>query len=219
MKFLVVIWSVIIGWIFTNDTSNLDPLKGYVVKPTEEIIKTITPTMVLEIKPSEIVIPQKIVEKPINVGYTGEWGVSQQIDEHTWTMRVGMDSKMATPSEIFEALNNYRQKYGSQKLRWNQKLVDYAQSRAEYIEEQGSVDGHAGFIDFLDNQDGYNKLGFNQLGENISYGFQLEGVHLIEWMYAGDKPHDDNQKAQQWDHVGIGVAGTATCLIFATSPR
>jgi len=57
------------------------------------------------------------------------------------------------------------------------------------------------------------------LGENISYGYRLEGVHLIEWMYAGDKPHDDNQLDSKWDHVGIGVKETATCIIFATARR
>jgi len=217
MKFLAIIWSLIASWIFPNKVNNLDPIKGYVVKTTEEITEIITPTKVIKAEPTKVVI-QKIV-KPTGVGYTGQWGVAQQIGEDTWTMQIGMDKKMATPSEILEALNNYRQRNGSQKLRWNQKLADYAQSRAESFDEKRETDAHAGFKDYLDNQDGYSKLGFNWLGENISYGFKLEGVHLIEWMYAGDKPHDDNQKSQQWDQVGIGVVGTATCLIFATSPR
>ena len=200
--------------IFPSKVINLDPMKGYIVKvpeatPTEKT-ERINPTPTKKIT---------VVVRPTEVGYTGVWGKAQQIGEDTWTMKVGEDSRMATPSEVLDALNAYRQRNGAQKLVWSQKLADYAQGRADYFDNAGKTDAHAGFRDFLDNQDGYNKLGFDWLGENISYGFKLEGVHLIEWMYAGDKPHDDNQKNPRWDHVGIGVKGTATCLIFATSPR
>jgi uncharacterized protein YkwD len=147
---------------------------------------------------------------------TGPWGVSKQIDEHTWTIRVGEDATMATPEEIFRAVNEYRQVHGSQILTWDEKLTNYAQQRAVYLNEKKNIDGHQGFSDFLQNQDGFNKLGFTALGENISYGYKLNGVHIIEWMYAGDKPHDDNQLDNRWNYVGIGVDGLATCLIFGT---
>ncbi|MCX6727040.1 MAG: CAP domain-containing protein [Candidatus Shapirobacteria bacterium] len=130
-----------------------------------------------------------------------------------------MDSKMGTPSEILAALNVYRQKKGSQALVWDDNLGKFAQDRADYLATIKSTDGHKGFEDYLKNDDGYVKLGFNWLGENISYGYRLEAVHIIEWMYAGDKPHDDNQSDPKWDHVGIGVKDTATCLVFATAKR
>ena len=76
------------------------------------------------------------------------------------------------------------------------------------------MDQHLGFNDFVQNQDGFNKLGFTALGENISYGYKLNGVHIIEWMYAGDQPHNDNQLDNRWNYVGIGVDGLATCLIL-----
>jgi uncharacterized protein YkwD len=69
------------------------------------------------------------------------------------------------------------------------------------------------------NNDGFGKLGFSSLGENSSYGYLLEGVHLIEWVYAGDAPHDNNQLNSEWSHVGIGVNGTATDLIFGGRKR
>jgi uncharacterized protein YkwD len=210
VKILALIWGLIISWLFPSTTKNLDPIRGYVIKTPEiTVTKFIVPSPTIKI----------IAARPTEVGYTGVWGKAQQIGEDTWTMKVGMDSRMATPTEILEALNAYRARFGSQKLEWNQRLADYAQGRVESFVKAGQTDAHAGFKDFVEKQDGYNKLGFNWLGENISYGFQLEGVHLIEWMYAGDKPHDDNQKNPRWDHVGVGVKGTATCLIFATSPR
>ena len=143
-----------------------------------------------------------------------EWGVAKQIDEHTWTMQVGQDKKMATANEILLALNTYRQQNNKGTLVWNNTLADYAQTRASYFVSQGKLDSHAGFADYLKNQDGFHKLGFAGLGENSSIGYALEGVHLIEWVYAGDKPHNDNQLSREWSYVGIGVLGNATDLIF-----
>lgn len=146
-----------------------------------------------------------------------EWGKAVQIDEHTWTMKTGGDSKMASPEEILQALNDYRRNHGSQILTMDSKLSDYAQTRADYFYSIKSLDGHKGFNNFLDNEDGYHKLGYNWLGENDSIGYKLNGVHLIEWVYAGDDPHNKNQLDIKWDHVGIAVKGTATCLIFGTA--
>lgn len=169
-----------------------------------------------------IIIPRAIITKTPTVkpitssGNNDPWGVAKQIDEHTWTMKIGEDSTMALPQEILIALNEYRKVYGSQKLGWDEKLAHYAQSRADYLYSIKGVDQHKGFSNFLDNEDGFNKLGFTWLGENISYGYRLNGVHLIEWIYAGDEPHNKNQLDSKWSSAGIGVKGTATCLIFAT---
>lgn len=191
---------------------------GKIISPTPQYrLEIITPTA------GPTVVFQKQVtsnkKQEINVGDTGPWGVARQLDEHTWTMKVGEDSRMGTPKEILDALNNYRRGKGSQPLTWDGNLAGFAQDRANYLFSIKSTDEHKGFTDFLDNQDGYNKLGFTWLGENISYGYQLEGVHLIEWLYAGDKPHDDNQLNNRWNYVGIGIKGTATCLIFGTGKR
>ncbi|MBI2443125.1 MAG: CAP domain-containing protein [Candidatus Levybacteria bacterium] len=143
-----------------------------------------------------------------------QWGVSKQIGEHTWTMKVQDDTKTGTAQEIFQALNAYRQRHGSGTLAWDSKLGDFAQGRADAFTRNNSTDAHAGFSDFINNQDGFHKLGFMALGENSSFGYHVEAVHLIEWIYAGDAPHNDNQLNQQWTHVGIGVSGVATDLIF-----
>jgi uncharacterized protein YkwD len=173
------------------------------ITPIIEPTKTITPTIVKK----TIITPTPDNEP---------WGVAKQINEVTWTMKVGDDEKMATTKEIFEALNEYRKRYNSQPLTWDNKLGDYAQSRSKYLNGIKNVDKHEGFNTFVEKEDGFNKLGFNALGENISYGYRLNGVHVIEWMYAGDKPHNDNQLDNRWNYVGIGVDGLATCLIFGT---
>jgi uncharacterized protein YkwD len=143
-----------------------------------------------------------------------EWGVAKQIDEHTWTVQVGTDKQMAVPQGILTALNTYRQKHGRGGLAWDNTLAQYAQLRANLFNSSGKLDGHAGFKDYLDNHDGFKKLGFANVGENSSLGYTLESVHLIEWVYAADKPHNDNQLNSKWSFVGIGVSGSATNLIF-----
>jgi len=228
---LVLIEFGLIGWLGTkywndiNNYMNLFKLPTFtdtkIKKETTEITEKIslTPTPISPTPKIKITIPTVIIKKTIYPTPTPDdipWGVAQQIDDVTWTMKVGQDEKMATPKEIWEALNEYRKVQGSQILNWDTKLADYAQSRSKYLNSKGTTDKHEGFSNFLNNEDGFNKLGFTSLGENISYGYRLNGVHTIEWMYAGDKPHNDNQLNNRWNYVGIGVDGLATCLIFGT---
>ena len=194
--------------ITTTIENNSDVSEGKKIIPTEEI--KITPT----IKPT--IVPTKKSMNPTPTLDNEPWGIAKQVDEVTWTMKVGEDEKMATNIEIWEALNEYRKRYGSQILSWDNKLGDYAQTRARYLNSIKNVDKHEGFNNFVEKEDGFNKLGFTALGENISYGYKLNGVHVIEWMYAGDKPHNDNQLDNRWNYVGVGVDGLATCLIFGT---
>lgn len=146
---------------------------------------------------------------------TSDWGVAKQIGEHTWTINVGKDEKIGTAAEILQALNAYRQRHGVGSLSWDTNLGQFAQGRADMFQRNGTTDAHAGFTDYIHNQDGFRKAGFMALGENSSFGYHVEGAHLIEWIYAADAPHNDNQLNAQWTHVGIGVAGTATDLVFA----
>ena len=145
---------------------------------------------------------------------SSQWGVAKQIGEHTWTINVGNDANVGTAPEILQALNNYRIKHGSGLLSFDQNLLAFAQGRADLFNSRGNTDAHAGFTDLINNQDGFKKLGFMALGENSSIGYHVEAVHLIEWIYAGDAPHDNNQLNPEWTHVGIGVSGLATDLVF-----
>lgn len=148
----------------------------------------------------------------------GKPGKSRQIGEYTWTIDVPDDDRAGTAGEILQALNTYRQKHGKGSLSWNDTLASFAQSRADKFSGEAKTDGHAGFMDYLNNQNGFSKLGFMRLGENSSLGYKVSATHLIEWVYAGDSPHDTNQLSGDWTSVGIGVNGVATDLIFAGNP-
>ena len=211
---MMALFGLIFAWF--GGKNSQDAIVKSIASPTPEVMAIITdrPTN----KPT---IKQNIRASPtiINESEQGQWGVANQVDEHTWTMKVGMDEKMATPLEIFEALNEYRRQYGAAVLMWDDKLAEYAKTRAEYFYQIKNLDGHKGLADFLENENGFEKLGFSSVGENASYGYRMSGVHLIEWIYGADADHDDNQKNTKWAYVGIGVEGTSNCIIFATGKR
>ena len=143
-----------------------------------------------------------------------DWGVAKDIGDGTYTIRVESDSAMGTPQEVFEALNHYRNVNGSSTLTWDDRLASYAQSRADYMASIQTTDKHAGFNNFVENEDGFAKLGYYSLGENSYFGGPLNGVHLIEWVFAKSPGHDANQKDNSWSHVGIGVTNSTVNLNF-----
>lgn len=143
------------------------------------------------------------------------WGVAKQIDEHTWTMKIGEDAKMATPQEVFNALNDYRVTHGSNRLEWDDRLAVYGTTRAKYFTSIKALDGHKGFVEYTNNPDNLRTLGYWSVGENSSFGYRVSGVHLIEWVYAGDEPHNKNQLNPNWTRVGVGIDGESSDLIFA----
>ncbi len=218
--FLLIIYALA-GYAVAKDSDKalINKLLGI---PEKRILAKIPDIRIPTLTPTPIIIPKPTItyvyQGSTSTNYSGNntpWGVAQQISGHTYTMKVGEDSQMATPKEIQDALNHYRQVHGAGYLAWDDNLGNYAQQRAGYFNSIGKLDEHAGFEDFLNNQDGYKKLNFYHVGENSSIGYVLSGTHLIEWIYAGDKPHNDNQLNPSWTHVGIGVSGTATDLIFA----
>lgn len=116
--------------------------------------------------------------------------------------------------DLFNALNNYRAKNGVNTLAWDSKLADFAQTRANSFNQNRGLDNHAGFLDFINNQNGFQKLGFYKLGENSSWNISTSAVDLIEQVYTQDSGHKQNELNPGWSHIGIGVAGTSTDFIF-----
>ena len=235
--FIYLFVILLLLFIYTRSNKYLD--KDEYIEETTQVTKNIKPTSAIQLTPTlkptqqntpttkktssfsdlvnkvitlnEIITPT-ITSEPTTSSL--EWGVSKQIDEYEWTIRVGEDEKMATPKEIHEALNVYRKRHGSGELTWEDSLVSYAQTRAEEFISLGKLDQHKGFREYVENEENRRKLGFWGVGENASYGSRLMGVHLIEWIFAGDEPHDKNQLNPDWTHVGIGVKDTAVDIIF-----
>lgn len=161
-------------------------------------------------------ITKRIAKKSV-IQPSTEWGVAKEIEEGTYTIKVGSDASMGSPQEVFAALNAYRATNSRSALTWDDGLGKYAQSRADYINSIQTTDKHAGFNHFLEQEDGFNTLGFYRLGENSYYGGPLSGTHVIEWVFAKSPGHDANQKDTDWTHVGIGVTNSTVNLNFGGS--
>ncbi len=180
--------------------------KAIIESHTPEVINTVSQPVINK----KLTAPEPTSSEP--------WGKAIKISDHSYRINVKNDDHMASPEEILAALNDLRMRNGVQALKVDPKLCDYTQSRAELFTQIGSTDEHAGFEKFLEQEDGFKKLGYRQLGENSSYGFKMTGVHLIEFVYMQSPDHNKNQLDPKWDHSCVGVSGTATNLIFATSP-
>jgi len=180
--------------------------------------RTSSPSLPLSHNPQLTPTPASKIIIPKPAPDSDPWGVAIKIGEHTYKIKVQNDTVMGTPDEILQALNNLRARNNVQQLKKDDRLCSYTEVRAQYQNSLGKTDAHAGFIDFLENQDGFRKLGYARVGENSSYGYILSGVHLIEFVYMQSPEHNTNQLNPAWDHACAGASGYATNLVFATSP-
>lgn len=117
---------------------------------------------------------------------------------------------------VLTALNNYRQQNGKPSLILDHKLHDYAQSRSDYYLSQGKMDNHQAFNQFMDDN-GFSIVKFNSLAENSSAGFTGTSQGLIEQLYGKSSGHNNNQLSTKYTHVGIGVSGQFTDIVFGGS--
>ncbi|HET9946676.1 MAG TPA: CAP domain-containing protein [Patescibacteria group bacterium] len=178
----------------------------------------LTPTPIPSATPFPTATPYPVEQtytQPAPINSTNPWGVATHVEGPQWSIKLGADARMATAQEIFMALNTYRNVQGKSTLIWSDTLANYALTRAASFSTAGKLDDHAGINDFLKNQDGFNKLGFNSVGENAALlGEPLLGVHIIEWVFAGDPEHNANQLDSQWSYVGVGVSGFGVDVVF-----
>ena len=165
----------------------------------------------LLISPTLTPVPTIVPENKDNSGST--WGKARQLSEHTWTIDVGQDGQMASPQEILNALNNYRKTKGREVLSMDHSLASYSQTRADLFNKNQKLDDHAGFMSYF-TQDKIREMGLRGVGENSAVGYTLSGTHLIEWVFAADAPHDNNQLNSSWNVVGIATSGNAVNLDF-----
>jgi uncharacterized protein YkwD len=125
----------------------------------------------------------------------------------------GAESTILTKWNVLEALNEYRRNNSAGELIIDNSLQGYAQNRAEYLQRIGKLDKHAGHNEFMKNN-GYSKLGFNSVAENQSWNFKGNASGLIRDFYARSPGHNKNQLNPEYTHVGIGISGNYTNLVF-----
>ena len=130
----------------------------------------------------------------------------------------GVQSSGFSKSQVLEALNTYRSKNGVGSLELDNKLQDYAQGRADYLRSLGRLDKHFGHKEFMKNN-GFERLGFGAVAENQSWNYKGGAQGLIESFYAKSPGHNKNQLSSEYSHVGIGISGAFTNLVFGGKKR
>lgn len=130
----------------------------------------------------------------------------------------GSQASAINTQSVLQALNDYRSKNGAGTLKLDSKLQDYAQSRANYLNSLGKLDKHAGHQEFMKNG-GFEKLGFNAVAENQSYNYKDHAQGLIESFYGKSSGHNKNQLNPEYTHVGIGISGAFTDIVFGGKKR
>ena len=145
---------------------------------------------------------------------------AEKINDVTWRVKnVANDDKMASAQEVFNALNYYRNSHGVSSLLWDNNLSSFAQSRANLFSKNGSLDSHSGFTDYMNN-DGFNKSGFNGLGENSAFlSGNMSGERIVKDIFGADGAHDGQQLNPLWTHAGVGVSGVAVNVNFGKNKK
>ena len=184
--------------------------------PTMEPTNTPTPVPTKEPDPTKAIKRTTTTPTPnINSAqYTAE-----KINDVTWRVKdVTNDDKMASPQDIVNALNSYRGSRGLSNLTVDPFLSSYAQERANKFAANGTLDSHSDFQSFMDNG-GFDKAGFNSLGENSAYiSGPMNGEKIVRSIFGADPSHDGNQ-LDNWTHVGVGVNGVAVNVNFGKGKR
>lgn len=199
--------ALIVGLVVSMSVSLVPPPKG--PSPTPPPMNTTSTPQQVPPSPS----PTRQIILPTRYDNGRPWGEAWRQDDGSYTLKIVEDPAMSTPRELADAINTYRETKGVGRLEWSDTLAQYAQYRADYVAEHGS-DHHEGFNSFVQNEGGYDKLGFYCLGENMSEGFRLTGTHLVEWMYAQSPGHDANQLNSIFSRIGVGISGTVSVIIF-----
>jgi len=214
IAYIVILTLLSVFYISTKVPEKLTPEEkgSIIIKPSVIPIPSITQ---IPITPTPTVAPTitPTPEPP------KKEAIATQIDETTWKVELETDNHMATPFEIFQALNTYRNKREVESLLWDETLASFAQNRSDLFNSQGKLDNHAGFRDYMNNR-GFEISGFNGLGENSAYmAGPMTGTTIIESLFSADAPHDNNQLDSSWTHVGIGLTGNAVNVNFGKNKR
>lgn len=203
--------------------STLESPVATIVIPTDSPTPTLTPTSIPTPVPTRTPtkVPTKIPTPTLKAeGQNLSQYTAQKINDVTWRVNnVQSDDRMASPIDIFNALNSYRGSHGVSNLSWDSKLADFAQGRADTFAKNGSLDSHAGFTNYMNNG-GFSLSGFNGLGENSAYlAGPMNGERIIKNIFGADSSHDGNQLDPTWTHVGVGVNGNAVNVNFGKNKR
>lgn len=191
----------------TAKTPNIVHLE---ISPTVLMKPTLTPTNI----PSPTSTPTPIPPTPAQFAQT-----DSNHDTSKTIENVATDGAMATASEVFNALNNYRNEKGAGSLSWDDKLAGFAQTRVNTFSSSNDLDNHAGFRSYMENG-GFDDSGFNGLGENSArLAGPMGGDKIIREIYGASSAHNTSQLDPAWTHAGVAINGIYVNINFGKNKR
>lgn len=180
-------------------------------------------TTYMEISPTNIPEPTIELTQTPNAPVSSPIPTTNPITQTTGTTKtienVSTDHSMATANEVFNALNSYRNEKGIGSLSWDDTLANFAQGRVNVFSSSNTLDDHAGFRDFMNNN-GFEVSGFNGLGENSAQlSGPMGGDKIIREIYGGSSAHNSSQLDPSWTHAGVAINGIYININFGKDKR
>lgn len=140
------------------------------------------------------------------------WTV-ENVDGEITRIALPPDSRMSTPDELYEAINNYRSAHGVNRLQKSDFLCSVAENRAVEQVANGGLDGHAGFEKYAKDQNE-----FGRMGEVLFGGVQPQyGVHIVEFGWDRSLTgHREAIRDPNWQAGCGGIADYFAVFVFGT---
>ncbi len=193
-------------------TVNNPKIMSFIAQPTPTPTETITPSPTLKaIEPTQPTRPQAKTSPKPSGDDTQEWGKTVKLDEHTSLSKFAADDRMSTVDELNQAMNQYRITHNLPSLSFDSLLCNMAQTRADQLQANGALDGHAGFGPLAHNQQSFNTL------DEVTFGGvnKVSGVHIVEWGWDTSLTgHHDAISDPQWKEGCAGINGLFAVFIF-----
>jgi hypothetical protein len=111
-------------------------------------------------------------------------------------------SASAAEKQIFDQLNQERQKAGLPALEWNELVAEAARRHAALLAQNGELSHQFSNEPSLPERIGATSVRFTRAGENVARTEHIEDVHLALMTSAG---HRANMLSPKYNAVGIGV--------------
>ena len=121
--------------------------------------------------------------------------------------------KSPQEKQLFDQLNQSRQKAGVPALEWDERLAEAARRHSQLMVDQNEL-GHVlkGEPPVADRL-AATGVHFNRSGENVGYNTDFNDIHRA-WMES--EGHRENILSPNYNVVGIGVARSDDGLFYAT---
>jgi hypothetical protein len=124
-----------------------------------------------------------------------------------------MAAQSGLEKQLFDQLNESREKAGRQPLQWDDRLAEAAREHSQEMVKKRTLThvlpGEQGVAERI------AKAGvhFNHSGENVGYNTDFEDVHSA---FMHSPPHRENILNPDYDHVGIGMVQGSDGIFWAT---